>query len=73
MMMEAVRSSEMLVLTTAMWRHIPEDGILYSHCHEDLTSYKFTAAYFLLYSCLHFCIFLNKSEVYFTPMAGQQA
>jgi hypothetical protein len=28
-MLEAVRSSETLVLTRATWRNIPEDGILY--------------------------------------------
>jgi hypothetical protein len=30
MMMEAIRSSETLVLTTAARRNIPEDGILYA-------------------------------------------
>jgi hypothetical protein len=39
MMMEAIHSSEMLVLTTATWRNIPEDGILHSHCCENLISY----------------------------------
>jgi hypothetical protein len=29
LIMDAMRSSETLVLTTATWRNIPEDGILY--------------------------------------------
>jgi hypothetical protein len=33
-------SSETLVLTRATWHHIPEDGILHSHCHENLNFYK---------------------------------
>jgi hypothetical protein len=39
LMLEAIRSSETLVLTRATWRNIPEDGILYSHCCENLKSY----------------------------------
>jgi hypothetical protein len=38
LMMEALRSSETSVLTRAKWRNIPEDGILYSHRHENLKS-----------------------------------
>jgi hypothetical protein len=33
-MMEAILSSETLVLTRATWRHIPEDCILHSHRRE---------------------------------------
>jgi hypothetical protein len=37
--MGMVRSSEISVLTTATESHIPEDGILHSHCRENLKSY----------------------------------
>jgi hypothetical protein len=40
LMMEATRSSETTVRTGAIPYHIPEDGILHSHRHENLRSYK---------------------------------
>jgi hypothetical protein len=40
LMMEAIRSSETLVLTRATRRNIAEHGILHSHCRENLRSYK---------------------------------
>jgi hypothetical protein len=39
LVMEAIHCSEMSILIRATRRHVPEDGILHSHCREDLKSY----------------------------------
>jgi hypothetical protein len=41
LVMKAIRSSEILVLSKAIWCKVPEDGILHSHCHENFISYMF--------------------------------
>jgi hypothetical protein len=38
LMIQAMLSSETLVLSTATWCHTPEDDILHSHCRENLKS-----------------------------------
>jgi hypothetical protein len=39
LMMEALRSSETLVLTRTTRRHMPEDSVLHSHRRGNLKSY----------------------------------
>jgi hypothetical protein len=39
LMMDAIRSSKTSVLITATRHNIQEDGILHSHCRENLESY----------------------------------
>jgi hypothetical protein len=39
LMIEAIHSTEMSILTRAILRNIPEDDILHSHCSENIKSY----------------------------------
>jgi hypothetical protein len=39
LMMEAILSSEISVIAIVTRRHIPENGILHSHCRENLKLY----------------------------------
>jgi hypothetical protein len=48
MMMEAIVSSEMSVLTRVTWHNIPKDDILYSHHCENLKSYRVTFVFVLI-------------------------
>jgi hypothetical protein len=41
LMMDAIRSSEISVLTRVTWHHMPEDGIPRSQRCENLKSYIF--------------------------------
>jgi hypothetical protein len=40
LMIEAIRSSQTTVLTTATLGYIPYEGILYSHCRGNLKHYE---------------------------------
>jgi hypothetical protein len=44
--MEAIRSTETSVYNKPIRRHIPDDGILYSHRRKNLKFYKINKVYF---------------------------
>jgi hypothetical protein len=71
LMMEATHASETLVLTIATRHHIPEDGILNSHCRENLKSYsevncsKHSQNVFFIYGCFNAIFICNcGSEIF---------
>jgi hypothetical protein len=39
LMLEAIRASETSFLTRVALRNVAEDGVLHSHCRENLKSY----------------------------------
>jgi hypothetical protein len=51
-------SSEASVLTRAIWRNIPENGILHKHHHENLKSYTIKHVGHLIYALTRETVFL---------------
>jgi hypothetical protein len=49
LMMETILSSESSVLTRAILRHSPEDGILHSHRGENIKSHRVCFASLIAY------------------------
>jgi hypothetical protein len=59
---EAIRSSETSVKKISTRRHIPEDGILHSHCRDNLKFYKSENRLKFSVECPEGCVILVHSS-----------
>jgi hypothetical protein len=63
-MMEALSSSETLVLPIATCRNIPEDDILHSHRRENLRSYMMKIKIDLFIEQMAYFIMVKKRKIF---------